>query len=183
MNPNYTKKDNENLRYAGELASFTKCADSVGVEDFSAKNPEFFPPGFLTDDAHLQTIEIPTFRHEGPIRVPRWWGFQQGVLRAWEEGFPADWAVILIAVTHPKTSALAWPYQRALMFLAVEPWRARFCGVCGRPFVADKPATRFCSTKCAGDARQKSRNKWWHREGERWRRRRGKRSAPIRGKR
>ena len=176
-------KQNENIRYAGELAEFANCADGVAVKEFSARTTEFFPHHFLDDDtADRQTSAIQGLEEQEPVWMPRWWGFQQGLLRAWEEGFPADWAVILIAVTHSKTSAQAWPYQRALMFLAVEPWRARFCGECGKPFVADKPATRFCSTKCAGNARQKSRNAWWRREGERWRRKRGKESTPTRGK-
>lgn len=179
-------KHNENIRYAGELAAFTNCVDSVAVKKFSAKNPDFFPTHFLDGNADQQAIAIPTLREEEPVWKPMWWGFQQGLLRAWEEGFPADWAVILIALTHPKRSKVsvqAWPYQRALMFLAIEPWRARFCGACGRPFVADRPATRFCSTKCAGNARQESRNAWWHKEGERWRRKRGKGRTPTRGKR
>jgi hypothetical protein len=172
----------EILSYAERLTLFANCEDQIAVEEFGAKNEGFFPPRFLEDNRPRTGSPTPGIEQEAEWE-PTWRGFQVGLLQAWQEGFPADWAVSLIALTHPKASFEAWPYQRALMFLAVEPWRARFCGICGKRFVADKPATRFCSAKCAGGARKNSRNAWWHRDGERWRRKREKRRTPKGGKR
>jgi hypothetical protein len=45
-----------------------------------------------------------------------------------------------------------WPYQQAVMFLGTNPWRALFCGLCGKRFVADKPGRRFCSGDCTKEA-------------------------------
>lgn len=177
-----TPTQKEILSYAEHLALFANCENEIAVEEFGAKNERFFPPHFLEDNR--PPIGSPARCEEPEAEwVPRWWGFQAGLLQAWKEGFPADWAVSLIALTHPKTTFEAWPYQRALMFLAVEPWRARFCGICGKRFVAGKPATRFCSAKCAGSARKNSRDAWWHKGGERWRRKREKRRTPPRGRR
>jgi len=177
-----TSTQKQILSYAGHLASFANCEDQFAIEEFAAKNEGFFPPRFLEDNRPPIKSLIPTLKQETEWR-PTWWGFQAGLLQAWKEHFPADWAVSLIALTQPKTRFESWPYQRALMFLAVEPWRARFCAICGRRFVAEKPATRFCSVKCAGGARKNSRDAWWHMHGERWRRRREKTRTPPRGRR
>lgn len=48
----------------------------------------------------------------------------------------------------------AYPYQRAVMFLAMEPWRASFCENCGKRFVKDIPARRFCSDACSHESRK-----------------------------
>lgn len=142
---------------------------------------DFFPH-FLEDNR--PPIGSPTPGEEQQAKwVPTWWIFQAGLLQAWKERFPADWAVSFIALTHPKATFEAWPYQRALMFLAVEPWRARFCAICGRRFVAEKPATRFCSVECAAGARKESRDAWWRKNGEHWRRKREKTRTPPRGRR
>jgi hypothetical protein len=172
----------EILSYAERLALFANCEDQIAVDEFRAKNEGFFPPRFLEDNRPPIESPIPTLKQEAEW-MPTWWGFQVGLLQAWKERFPADWAVTLIALTHPKTRFEAWPYQRALMLLAVEPWRAQFCPICGRQLVAEKPATRFCSAKCAGAARKNSRDAWWHKNGEGWRRKHQKRRTPPRGRR
>ena len=66
------------------------------------------------------------------------------------------------------TGSQVWPYQQAVMFLCVNPWRARFC-VCGNRFVADIPARRFCSDKCFQDSRKLAKQAWWSAHGEGWR--------------
>jgi hypothetical protein len=177
-----TLTQKEILSYAGHLALFANCEDQIAVEKFGAKNEGFFPPRFLEDNRPPRG-SLKRGQAQEVEWMPTWWGFQAGLLQAWKERFPADWAVTLIALTHPKTRFEAWPYQRALMFMAVEPWRARFCAICGGRFVAEKPATRFCSAKCAGGARKNSRDAWWCRHGERWRRKRRKRRTPPRGTR
>lgn len=62
-----------------------------------------------------------------------------------------------------------WPYQQAVMFLGTNPWRALFCGQCGKRFVADKPGRRFCSEDCTKEARKSSKRAWWGEHGENWR--------------
>jgi hypothetical protein len=58
-----------------------------------------------------------------------------------------------------------WPYQEAVMFLSTNPWRALFCGLCGKRFVADKPGRRFCSEGCTREARNRGKLAWWNEHG------------------
>ena len=46
-----------------------------------------------------------------------------------------------------------WPYQRAVLFLHVEPWRAKVCQECGRRFVADHARRKYCSIAGEGGSR------------------------------
>lgn len=69
-----------------------------------------------------------------------------------------------------------WPYQQAVMFLGTNPWRALFCGLCLKRFVADKPGRRFCSETCAKEARKRGQLAWWNANGEEWRSGREKKS-------
>jgi hypothetical protein len=62
-----------------------------------------------------------------------------------------------------------WPYQQAVMFLGTNPWRALFCGLCSKRFVADKPGRRFCSEACTKEARKRGQLAWWNQHGENWR--------------
>jgi len=57
-------------------------------------------------------------------------------------------------------------FPRAICLLWEERWRAKTCEDCQRYFVAAKPATKFCSLKCAGDARRKRDLDYWHQHGK-----------------
>jgi hypothetical protein len=76
--------------------------------------------------------------------------------------------------------AQVWPYQMAVMYLAVNPWRAATCA-CGNRFVADKPSRRFCSDKCFQDSRKRSRMAWWTEKGSKARRKTAKAGKKKRG--
>ena len=172
-----TLNKKEMMAYSESLVRFVNVCNQTELAHFRLTDREFFPPRFL--DGNVEAT-IPTVRNTSKSMVmPMWWGFQQGVRRAWEEGFPPDWSVILITLTTSKTSSQTWPYQSALMFLAIEPWRARFCGKCGKQFVAEKPATKFCSNRCAKDARRVTRNAWWRDHGRQWRSERGRKIHPA----
>jgi hypothetical protein len=67
----------------------------------------------------------------------------------------------------PKTKI--WPYQRVVMLLALQPWRARICGKCGKFFVKEKPRDRYCSKACSKQAVLDSKNKSWGLHGKNWR--------------
>ncbi len=157
---------------------------------FRAKNDDFFPPHFWKNRVAAEADDPipegdPLFGLYGtdasdmllamglksrPSSVPFWWWLKQRVRVAWKRGFPLEICVNLIASTSPPLGSIqVWPYQRALMFLGCEPWRARFCGQCGARFVADKPARRFCSRRCSVEARRKSRATSWEKHGEEWR--------------
>jgi hypothetical protein len=174
------------------IARFSNASAAAEVKQFRENEQGFFPRNFwnwsirqlgegpilTTGASDAQAIE--RLRREPP--VPFWQAFQRVLRDAWQLGFPLEECVRLISCAavadrlqgatdvEPDLSSFpVWPYQRAVMFLGVEPWRARFCGQCGNRFVADKPARRFCSSICSTRARKASRMNWWKREGEEWR--------------
>jgi len=192
-------KAKELLWDAERLVLFANAADRRAVEEFRSNHEHFFPPSFWAmsdlpvpgellfevDSSKLfSSLGADPSGESEPAesvpywkKVPYWWMLQQALRRSWELSFPLNWCVMLISAAHDQnpTPFRVWPFQRAVMFLGVEPWRARFCGVCGNRFVADKPARRFCSSACATRARQGTRAASWKRHGEEWRTRYQKR--------
>lgn len=164
----------EIFRDAEALAKFSNL--SAGDVSYFVNNfPDFIPVFWWA--AH-DGAQVPTYL----------WQMRQQLLRkAWQKGFPIDESIQLLvgggqdAVKEFNPASLAeikvWPYQRAVMFLCVEPWRARLC-ICGKRFVADKPSRRFCSTKCSAEARKLSRRVWWNEKGKDWRAGQEKKRAP-----
>lgn len=60
-------------------------------------------------------------------------------------------------------------FQRAVELLWRQSWRAKRCSRCLKYFVADKPATRYCSPKCYGEEKKERGQTWWNEHGEAWR--------------
>ena len=121
------------------------------------------------------------------------WMLHQRILRiAWEKKFPLDNCVSLITAveglsahsrevervaehmvqhnTIPDYSSVpkqeVWPFQRAVMFMAVNSWRARFCIKCGKRFVAAKPKNTYCSDECFQESRKGAKRAWWSEHGQ-----------------
>ena len=61
-----------------------------------------------------------------------------------------------------------WPYQLAIMFLAIEPWRAKFCVNCGNRFVASVNARKNCSVDCGKTAHKQSKRNSYHLHKNEW---------------
>lgn len=154
---------------AERLALFSNASATNDVESFRAQHKDFFPD-------HFWDYRV------GPEAdaVLVWQNFQRSVRETWQEGFPLENCIRLIysalgsiweaMEAQPGNPGLpVWPYQRAVMLLGMEPWRARFCAQCGKRFVADKPARRFCSHTCSTKARQASRSVSWSKHGQKWR--------------
>jgi hypothetical protein len=62
-----------------------------------------------------------------------------------------------------------YPYQHAVMLLALQPWRARICGKCAKHFMKDKPRDRYCSKACSKQAVLDSKSNSWSKHGKDWR--------------
>jgi hypothetical protein len=77
------------------------------------------------------------------------------------------YASCVASQTPPKPRL--WPYQHAVMLLAMQPWRARICEICGKYFVKEEPRERYCSTACSKVALRDSKSKSWQLHGEKWR--------------
>jgi hypothetical protein len=68
-------------------------------------------------------------------------------------------------------------FQRALYALMRQSWRARICRVCAKYFIAIKSASQYCSTRCAGDAKQERDRVYFRQEGSKKRALRLKKKA------
>jgi hypothetical protein len=175
---------------AERLALFSNINGPREAKNFRGEYDGFIPPHFWKDTIPVAPDdpipeEDPIFGLYGtdtsgalyamglksaPKSVLFWWWLKQRIRVAWQRGFPREMCVKLICSTsRPVWFFQAWPYQNALMFLACEAWRARFCGQCGERFVADKPARRFCSGRCSAQARRVSRAISWEKHGDEWR--------------
>lgn len=166
--------EKERIFDAAKLAQLANVADQQGFEKFRSVNPRFLPPAFwsLLKTGKVQIVFADPTRAKTTLTLESWVDLKEHVRAAWEENFPADRCIILITLAASAEGKLFFapsPFQEAVMFLATDSWRARFCSVCGSCFVAEKPATRFCSLECSGKSRSASRNRWWRRHGKKWR--------------
>jgi len=175
---------------AERLAVFSNANAAVDAEYFRRNYGDFFPRNFWNWKVRVGGPGEFTVS-AGPIPsevILFWQAFQRALRDAWQIDFPLEECVRLIScaavpdrlsgATDVEADLLSypvWPYQRAVMLLGVEPWRARFCAQCGKRFVADKPARRFCSNGCAAKTRKHSKRDWWAAKGKEWRAK-GKRS-------
>jgi hypothetical protein len=50
-----------------------------------------------------------------------------------------------------------YPYQKAVLFLMNQKWRARFCNVCRLPFVRGHNQQKSCSEPCLSQNRKKQK--------------------------
>ena len=137
------------LDAADALAAFADL-EPDGVENFRRLYPAFVP----------QTWWIGPSWKDG-VGVYHPWMRERDLLRkAWAAGFPADLTLelattSLFLIAHAltsdtteemeKTPQKVWDYQRALLFLSVDQWRAKNCEECGNPFVADHASRKYCS--------------------------------------
>ena len=164
----------EILSNAEKLAEFTNVENEKAIRRFQKNNPDFFDLDFWKELA-AGTVHVAfkdPSRARTTLTVDSWETFRDLTRQAWAEQFPPDRSVLLLVLSAFSKTKLLFPpshFQKAVMFLAVQSWRARFCNVCGRRFVPDKPATRLCSGACAKQARLASRNAWWGKHGRRWR--------------
>jgi len=152
------------------------------VEEFrNSVYPGFVPPELW----QIQNFEDKPEKGEPP---EAWKQIQRLLRDVWSKGFPLDGSVQLITsiATFSRHGALlraaladeevdgqapapVWPFQRAVMFFAVNSWRARFCPRCGKRFVAATPKSTYCSDACFQVARKDSKKLWWNAHGQAWR--------------
>jgi len=173
--------------------------DRAGVDYFQHNFKDFVPERFwepwrFSTKEELQKAwqEFPNISSEelraklrpGPPPVQK---FQEWLQDAWRTGFSLNACLRLLSACsvfselslklggdvqfEDFVGQSEWPAQRAILFLAVDVWRARFCQRCGKMFVADKTGRKFCSSECfatsrknvkrlwASDAREKQRSK------------------------
>ena len=72
-------------------------------------------------------------------------------------------------VVDDKTGAMKFEFrckfQEDIYHLMQEPWRPKICwwSECGKYFIADKRAQKYCSTKCCGERKREQALDRYHR--------------------
>lgn len=185
---------------AQALADFSNLEDDVG--SFRARYPDFAPEAWWTGGAFSITIgqpvenptSTPLWKAEQRKLRDAWQKkfpldacvqlivsgakvseLDQAIHRATEAAFKMDNADALEflhqqAFPEPRV----WRFQRAIMLLYMEPWRAVFCMACGKRFAKDTKGRLYCSTECFDPRRSKAKREWWKKHGKKWRAERGK---------
>jgi len=166
----------EDKRLLKALEQFARC-DAQSIAAWRRDWPEFFPHNFWKRGIK-QVPEGVSMSGPGPELplVPLWRGWQDVLVQAWRLRFPLrDLVRLLVSpVVQEAGDALSsmseWPYQQAVLLLTREPWRARHCLLCGRPFAAEKGASKFCSSQCFAESRLNTKRRWWADQGSERRR-------------
>jgi hypothetical protein len=184
------------LNEAEALARFANLQPE-DIKSFRQMYPDFAPEGIWDSPA----LSIPS--GQMPESVPTWKIFQKSVQEIWANKFPPENIVEFIAavaevskgykqvkelaemlskkvLTYSLPKPEIFACQRAMMFLGVQPWRALFCGVCGKRFIADKPGRKYCSEECAEKTRKGSKLAWWNKHGQELRNAKAKQSKTRR---
>lgn len=145
------------LDAADALAAFANL-EPANVQAFRRRFPDFLPPTFWTGLAWNADAGVyePWIRERDLLR------------RAWLKQFPADLCLRLVAsslflaanvLTSEDEQELAsatqkvWPYQKSILFLQSNPWRAKVCKECGKRFVADHAKRKYCSIAGEGGSK------------------------------
>ncbi len=101
--------------------------------------------------------------------TPFWQGYRDLLMAAWTTAFPYEYVHRLLNAPTPgedlrdyvkrrapkgrRTRSLAYdpvyPFQKDIVALVGSTWRAKICEWCRSPFVADKPARRYCPERFA----------------------------------
>jgi len=154
--------------------------DAGSIEEWRQRWPDFFPADFSKRGVRqvppgVSMIAQPQF----PV-IPLWKGWRDVLLQAWREAFPLTEVIRLTVGPVSEeidllSSVTEHPYQQALLLMAKDPWRARFCSKCGKPFVALKANAKFCGPECFAQSRLNTKQRWWAKHGPEWRRNRSQR--------
>jgi hypothetical protein len=154
--------------------------DAVSIDAWQDRWPDFFPAKFWDHKIRQTPPGVSTSAQPQLPGIPLWKGWQDVLLQAWRAAFPFSEVMRLaVAPVIQEVDMLGSlseaPYQRALLLMASDPWRARFCSKCGKPFVALKANAKFCGPGCFAESRLNTKRRWWAKHGSEWRRKRSQR--------
>jgi hypothetical protein len=179
----------EELRNAQALAEFSNLGPE-GVDYFRNNYPDFAPQAW--------------WDYQAAGTQQKQWAFTQHLLReSWKNRFKGGayfLVALLTSVFKPsdllesafdfqfdrpafaRVSEMTWgysPFQRAVLYLFDNPWRARFCTECNKRFIAAEPKNKFCSEQCAHEQRNRQKRDNWHEHGKQHRQKRQAKAKRI----
>lgn len=169
-------KPTENfLEDAKALALFANLKSDEEAEYFRRNYLEFLSSDFWqTPKLWRAVCEQVQSAWQGPVKFPLETCIQLiGIVEKFSQQSQMMGQVTQHLFEHgaPPTSVEipkpeVWSFQRAVMFLGIDPWRASLCSNCGNRFVRDKSSRRFCSDKCFQDSRKIAKRSWWGEHGQ-----------------
>lgn len=132
--------------------------------------------GVTSQEAVATQEAVERLKRELPI--PLWRAWQQLLRVAWHTGFDLDSTTQLLNINLPDEHAFSrlpplqpgertfefaptWDFQRAVLGVAWQNWRAKFCERCGQPFVAERPKIKYCGLSCSGDVIRNRKASYW----------------------
>jgi hypothetical protein len=177
-----SEMNREDEKLVRVLEQFARVSKADGLAQFKVKHSTFFPEKFWEDKVRQVPPGVSMTAQPQLPSIDLWKGWQTVLLDAWRRGFPlSEVTRLLVAPVIREVDVLSslseHPYQRALLVVAGEPWRARFCAKCGAPFAALKANSKFCSAECFAGSRLNTKRKWWAEQGSERRRKRSKKQA------
>jgi len=190
--PNRQLKPRELYARGKWIVRFLRLGD--GEEEaaqFQKANPTYFPREFWTsmlpsgDDLYPGILMGADAKSLPACHF--WQGYRDLLRAAWEHRFGDDeyisrlWTRPVGKPTDPDDDDFIrqnleklpppknrlYPFQHDIIALVREPWRARNCEACGKPFVPDKGYRRCCSADCSIKAEHARKLKWWHKKRKR----------------
>lgn len=183
----------DNLRDAQAVANFSNL-EKGDVDNFRNNFPDVAPgewwsykPTHLNPDVAITNPEL------------QWRRVQQMLRQAWRRGFPLDITIKLITsvfrpdsvgdaalfgTTDNRPTFAQWhempsekgyyPFQKGIVYLHKQPWRARFCRECRKRFVAVESKNVYCSDACSNESRLRQKREWFNKTGSKRRAARNK---------
>jgi hypothetical protein len=158
------------LDMADALAQFAGIDPGEEVENFRRLHPNFVPEVWWTLD-YDGCGELIWSRWQQLLDVE--WGrfslYTDRTLALLTMWMSVEESPTPVTELHRVFTPTMYPYQRAVLFLAVEPWRAKVCRVCGMAFIADHASRKYCSLKCSAPVIGEQHRAWgrannWGRE-------------------
>ena len=177
------------LDAADSLADFANLKPD-DLADFRQRYPNFAPDSWPGGWWNSRVVA-----EQGGLEF-RWQEMQRQLHKLWLQRFSPDLCVELMIVGTEwarmsakynaqqqageeqelragsgfDASPKVWDFQRAIMFLYVQPWRARICEMCGKMYVANHGKRKYCtgtnsavldaSNTCAAKAVEQQHLEW-----------------------
>ena len=176
------------------LARFAVLRES-DIDAFRKDAPDFVPQDYW---GAMPTLTLrPDLPLEQVLYKGRPWELAQRMVRdAWHQRFPPEKAVELISncskfsdmerqlnaiLTAPNASvedllrhlspAKMYGFQKAVMYLSMQPWRAKVCSLesCKRRYVANAPPQETCGLDCRSQYHKLRKARDWEKSGRQYR--------------
>jgi hypothetical protein len=161
------------------LEQFVQLPPDGDPIKFQARYPRFFPSRASSEKAvSTKTEEISWFytlpygndaESQRKTHLLAWQAWRNLLQEAWHSGFHPEYVAQLLNIPTVPPGNTQFEFepvcdaQRAVLWMMLDSWRARFCPRCGIPFVAREPRDTYWPERCfeeqRGEKQRASRRK------------------------